>query len=242
MQTRLRSNLEAIGMLNQQVRARAQAHMCRHTTCPDSPFTRQIQTHTHTPAHLLLSSHRRGSFHASNFKHTRALTHRRTQTSISSSYDKSEKEAARWGCVWCGEWVVVVVGGGEGDKLYREKAVTFFSTGKWFPFHETERGMYINTAVLISPWQRREMARCDKTMWGEKHRGIFWGKADIFYCVELHKSQQITKGEKNQKYSSAPSVLQNSRAWGTAHLTFVSLWNGLLIDGVRRKLILEVLI
>lgn len=45
---------------------------------------RQIQTHTHTPAHLLLSSHRRRSFHASYFKRTRA-----PYTSISSSCDKS---------------------------------------------------------------------------------------------------------------------------------------------------------
>lgn len=60
----------------------------------------------------------------------------------------------------------------------------------------------------------------------------------FFYCVELHKSQQITKRETNQKYSSAPSVLQNSGAWGTAHLTFVSLWNGPLIDGVHREVVL----
>ncbi|XP_039646572.1 trichohyalin-like isoform X2 [Perca fluviatilis] len=51
------------------------------------------------------------------------------------------------------------------------------------------------------------------------------------------QSQQITKGETNQKYSSAPSVLQNSRAWGTAHPTFVSPWNGPLIDGRRQKLL-----
>lgn len=58
------------------------------------------------------------------------FTQRRTQTSISSSYDKSEK-------VGSGVVVVVVVwrsrgGGGrrEGDNSYREKAVTFLSTGK----------------------------------------------------------------------------------------------------------------
>ncbi|KAI9542742.1 hypothetical protein NQZ68_016045 [Dissostichus eleginoides] len=51
------------------------------------------------------------------------------------------------------------------------------------------------------------------------------------------QSQQITKGETNQKYSSTPSVLQNSRAWGTAHPTFVSLHDGPLIDGLRQKLI-----
>ena len=78
MQTRLRRNLEAIGMLNQQVRAHTHTHT--HTPGPGSPFTRQIQTHTHTLAHLLLSSHRRGSFHASNFKRTRALTHTHTHT------------------------------------------------------------------------------------------------------------------------------------------------------------------
>lgn len=83
------------------------------------------------------------------------------------------------------------------------------------------------------------MARCDKTMWGKKHRGIFSGNADIFYCVELHKSQQITKGETNQKYSSAPSVLQKaSGAWGMAHPTFVSLWSGPVIDGPRGKMVL----
>lgn len=69
----------------------------KHTPGPCSPFTRQIQTYTHTTAHLLLSSHRGRSFHVSNFKRT--LTHRRTQTSISSSCDKSEKSAAVWGCV-----------------------------------------------------------------------------------------------------------------------------------------------
>lgn len=52
-------------------------------------------------------------------------------------------------------------------------------------------------------------------MSGDKHRGIFGGSADIFYRLELDKSQQITKGETNQKYSSAASVLQkNSGARG----------------------------
>ena len=83
------------------------------------------------------------------------------------------------------------------------------------------------------------MARCDKTMCGEKNTEEYSKeKLTFFFFFLLHKSQQITKGETNQKYSSAPSVLQNSRAWGTAHPTFVSLHDGPLIDGLRQKLVL----
>lgn len=110
MHSRLQSNLEAIGMLNQQV------SVCMHkrTPGPDGPFSRQIQTQTHTPAHLLLSSRTRGGFQASNFKHVSPLTQRRTQTSISSSYDKSKKSAVGRG---------VQHGGGCGEnKSYRGKS------------------------------------------------------------------------------------------------------------------------
>ncbi|XP_075936871.1 uncharacterized protein LOC142937701 [Anarhichas minor] len=55
--------------------------------------------------------------------------------------------------------------------------------------------------------------------------------------LNQQKSQQITKGETNQKYSSAPSVLQNSKAWGTAHPSLVRLWNGPLIDEIRQRLL-----
>lgn len=51
------------------------AYTCKHTPGPGSPFTQLVQTHTYTTAHLLSSSRRPRSFHASNFKHTRALTH-----------------------------------------------------------------------------------------------------------------------------------------------------------------------
>lgn len=91
----------------------------KHTPGPGSPFTRQIQTYTHTPAHLLLSSHRGRSFHVSNFKST--LTHRRTQTSISSSCDKSEVGSGVGVCAACR---------GGGTNCIGEKAVTFLSTGK----------------------------------------------------------------------------------------------------------------
>lgn len=59
-------------------------------------------THTCTLAHMLLSLHRGGSFYVSNFKHMHALAHRRTETSISSSYDKSE--SWNWGGGWCTVW------------------------------------------------------------------------------------------------------------------------------------------
>lgn len=62
MQARLRRNLEAIGMLNQQV---SNTHAHTH-----APPPRQTQTRAHAAAHLLLSLHRRRrrSFHASYFK------------------------------------------------------------------------------------------------------------------------------------------------------------------------------
>ncbi len=201
-----------------------------HTPGPGSPFTRQIQTHTHTLAHLLLSSHRRGSFHASNFKGTRALTHRRTQTSISSSYDKSEKSAAGVGvCVQRGEG---------GTKRIGKKQWRFFPLVNDFPFMKLREG-----CISIQPrWSLRDSIgkwpAVIKQCGGKNTEEYSEEKLTFFYCVELHKSQQITKGETNQKYSSAPSVLQNSRAWGTAHPTFVSLCSGPLIDGLRRELVL----
>lgn len=218
MQTRLQSNLEAIGMLNQQVSARPHARTQTHTRTR----THRVLTvllpdrYKHTPTHrpTCCWAHTEEEAFMRPTSNTQAHLHRGARRHPFPLPTIKVKNRQRGGVRdvggWCGEVGCVCVRGG--DKSYREKAVTFLSTGKWFPFHETEREMYINTAVLISPWQHREMARCDKTMWGKKHRGIFLGNADIFYCVELHKSQQITKEETNQKYSSAPSVLQNSRA------------------------------
>lgn len=157
-------------------------------------------------------------------------THTRPYTSISSSCDKSEKSAAEWG---------VFAVQGRGDKLYREKAVTFLPLVNDFPFMKLREG-----CISIQPhWSLRDSIgkwpAVIKQCGGKKHRGIFWGKADIFfYCVELHKSQQITKGKTYQKYSTTPSVLQNSRAWGMTHPTFVSLRNGPLIDGIPGTLAL----
>lgn len=125
-----------------------------------------------------------------------------------------------------------------GTNRIGKKQWRFFSLVNDFPFMKLRE-----RCISIQPrWSLHDSAgkwpAVIKQCGGKKHRGIFLGNADIFYCVELHKSQQITKGETNQKHSSAPSVLQNSWAGGMAHPTFVSLRSGPLIDGLRGKLVL----
>ena len=122
------------------------------------------------------------------------------QTSISSSCDKIKKSSVGWG-----------VG------LYRKKAVTFLSTGKWFPFHETARGMYINTAAVISLWQHEEMACCDKTMGGrETQRNILrksWLFFFFFFCTALNFTR-VNKSPKERQIKSAPQPPQFSKTPG----------------------------
>lgn len=148
-------------------------------------------------------------------------THTRPYTSISSSCDKSEKSAAERG---------VRAVQGKGGQIVSGKSCDVSSTGKWFPFHETERGMYINTAALISPWQHREMACCDKTMWGEKHRGIFWGKADIFFTAL--NFTRVNKSPKERRIKSTPQTPQFSKTHGPGEW----LTRLLLVCGMARWL------
>lgn len=219
MQTRLQSNLEAIGMLNQQVSARPHArthtdtHKNTYTPGPDSPFTRQIQTHTHTPAHLLLSSHRRGSFHASNFKHTSALTQRRTQTSISSSYDKSEKSAAGWGAgcrgvVW-GSGVCVCAGGGTnriGKRQWRS-----FPLVNDFPFMKLRE-----RCISIQPcWSLHDSIgkwpAVIKQCGGKNTEEYSWEMLTFFTVLSFTR---VNKSPKKRQIKSTPQPPQFSKTPG----------------------------
>lgn len=149
-------------------------------------------------------------------------THTRPYTSISSSCDKSEKSAAEWG---------VFAVQGRGDKLYREKAVTFLPLVNDFPFMKLREG-----CISIQPhWSPRDSIgkwpAVIKQCGGKKHRGIFWGKADIFFFTALNFTR-VNKSPKERRIKSTPQPPQFSKTHGPGEW----LTRLLLVCGMARWL------
>lgn len=83
------------------------------------------------------------------------------------------------------------------------------------------------------------MARCDKTMWGEKNTEEYSREMLTFFTVL--NFTRVNKSPKEKQIKSTPQPPQfskNSWAPGMAHLTFVSLRSGPLIDGLLGKRVL----
>lgn len=186
-----------------------------HTPGPDSPFTRQIQTHTHWPtccwAHTEKEAFMRPTSNTQAHLHTDARRHPFPLPTIKVK----SRQQGEGGCVCVRRWE-------GGTNRIGKKQWRFFPLVNDFPFMKLREG-----SISIQPcWSLHDSIgkwpAVIKQCGGKNTEEYSEEKLTFFYCVELHKSQQITKREKNQKYSSAPSVLQNSRAWGTAHPTFVS--------------------
>lgn len=137
MQARLRRNLEAIGMLNQQVsNAHARAHT--HTLSLLYADRRRHGPTLHPTCCWARTEGDGGAF-------MRPTSKMSPCTSISSSCDKSRKKKKS-----TPDWAGLDLGGGfrgRGYKWRQETAVTCLSADKWFPFHGAKRGMYINTAA-----------------------------------------------------------------------------------------------
>lgn len=202
MRARLQRNLEAIGMLNQQV---SSAH-----------------THVHSHAHTLLYADRRR--HGPTLQPTCCRAHsegdggafmRPTSklspcTSISSSCDKSRKKkevGTRLGGVGWGELEGGVTNG------VRRRRWRVPPPINDFPFMEPREGCISIQLPLISPWQRREMACCDETMWvrggGERIFQFFWGKGWHFCIVFLLlQTSQESTNHKSQKETCIKSLSQ----------------------------------
>lgn len=213
-------------------------HTCMYThththTGPWQSFYPTDRNTTHTPAHLLLSSHRRGSFHTSNFKNTCALTHRHTQTSISSSYDKSEKAAAGQGC-WGREGGANCIG---------KKQWRFFPLVNDFPFMKLREG-----CISIQPcWSLHDsigkwpavIKQC-----GGKNTEEYSEERLTFFTVL--NFTRVNKSPKEKRIKSTPQPPQFSKTPGPGErLTRLLLVGGMArwLTGVRRKLVpVEVLI